>query len=315
MKSVTQQFRPTAPYDFDLSAAFATYGGGRYAADLFENGRFHRAMQSEGGPVLVTVESGGSVSKPLLTIRIMGESISPSAAERLTETASRLVGAHVDLGPFYDSVAQDEAVGFLAQRFRGLGIPQTATPFETIVLAILGQQISGHVARVLREGIVDTLGESVELGGSAFRTFPSPCAIAKAGPEMLRSIGLSARKSEYVYDIAAQIVSGDLDLGSLANLPADEIVNELVKLRGVGPWTAHWLLIRAYGLPDGFPHGDLAVQRSLGLLHDRGRLSSDEALDLSRRWSPYRSYLTTYLFAAARAGILGDLKSARSVGP
>ena len=183
------------------------------------------------------------------------------------------------------------------------------------MLAILGQQISGHVARVLRETIVDTLGDSVEFGGAVYRTFPSPGAIAEAGPERLRGIRLSARKSEYIYDIAAQTVSGDLDLDCFADLPADEIVSELVKLRGVGPWTAHWLLIRAYGLPDGFPHGDLAVQRSLGLLHNRGRLSAGEALDLSYRWSPYRSYLTTYLFAAARAGVLGDLPGARSVGP
>ena len=57
MKTVTQQFRPHAPYDFDMSAAFATYGGGRYAADSFEDGRFRRAVESEGGPVLVAVES------------------------------------------------------------------------------------------------------------------------------------------------------------------------------------------------------------------------------------------------------------------
>ena len=315
MKTVTRQFRPRAPFDFDMSAAFATYGGGRYAADSFEDGQFRRAMRSEGGPALVTVEGGGSISEPFLNIRLSGESISSSDAERLTETASRLVGAHVDLRPFYDAIEHDEAVSFLARRFHGLGIPQTATPFEAIVLAILGQQISGHVARVLRETIVDTLGESVEFGGAVYRTFPSPGAIAGAGSDMLRSIGLSIRKSEYVYDIAAQAVSGELDLDSLADFPADEIVAELVKLRGVGPWTAHWLLIRAYGLPDGFPHGDLAVQRSLGLLHRRGRLSSDEALDLSHRWSPYRSYLTTYLFAAARAGVLGDLPGARSVGP
>ena len=272
-------------------------------------------MESEGGPVLVAVESQGSVSEPLLNIRLSGESLSSSTADRLTETGSRLVGAHVDLVPFYDAVKHDDAVSLLAGRFHGLGIPQAATPFEAIVLAILGQQISGHVARVLRETIVDTLGDSVEFGGTVYRTFPSPGAIAEAGPERLRSIRLSARKSEYIYDIAAQTVSGDLDLDCLADLPADEIVSELVKLRGVGPWTAHWLLIRAYGLPDGFPHGDLAVQRSLGLLHNRGRLSAGEALDLSYRWSPYRSYLTTYLFAAARAGVLGDLPGARSVGP
>ena len=262
------------------------------------------------------MDSGqGSVPEPSLNIRLSGESLSSSTADRLTETASRLVGAHVDLGPFYDAIKHDDAVSLLAGRFHGLGIPQAATPFEAIVLAILGQQISGHVARVLRETIVDTLGDSVEFGGAVYRTFPSPGAIAEAGPERLRSIRLSARKSEYIYDIAAQTVSGDLDLDCLADLPADEIVSELVKLRGVGPWTAHWLLIRAYGLPDGFPHGDLAVQRSLGLLHNRWRLSAGEALDLSYRWSPYRSYLTTYLFAAARAGVLGDLPGARSVGP
>ena len=315
MKTVTQQFRPRAPYDFDMSAAFATYGGGRYAADSFEDGRFRRAVESEGGPVLVAVESQGSVSDPLLNIRLSGESLSSSTADRLTETGSRLVGAHVDLGPFYDAVKHDDALSLLAGRFHGLGIPQAATPFEAIVLAILGQQISGHVARVLRETIVDTLGDSVEFEEAVYRTFPSPVSIAEAGPEKLRSIKLSARKSEYIYDIAAQTVSGKLDLDSLAGLPADETVVELVKLRGVGPWTAQWLLIRAYGLPDGFPHGDLAVQRSLGLLHNRGRLSADEALGLSHRWSPYRSYLTTYLFAAARAGVLGDLSGARSVGP
>ena len=315
MKTIIRQFRPRALFDFDLSAAFATYGGGRYAADSFEDGRFRRAVESEGGPVLVTVESQGSVSEPLLNIRLSGESLSSSTADRLTETGSRLVGAHVDLVPFYDAVKHDDAVSLLAGRFYGLGIPQAATPFEAIVLAILGQQISGHVARVLRETIVDRLGDSVEFGGTVYRTFPSPGAIAEAGPERLRSIRLSARKSEYIYDIAAQTVSGDLDLDCLADLPADEIVSELVKLRGVGPWTAHWLVIRAYGLSDGFPHGDLAVQRSLGLLHNRGRLSAGEALDLSYRWSPYRSYLTTYLFAAARAGVLGDLPGARSVGP
>ncbi len=315
MQTVTRQFNPRAPYDFDLSAAFATYGGGRYAADLFEDGMFRRAMRSEEGPALVTIESIGSVSEPLLNIRLSGDSLSSNTADRLVETAARLVGAHVDLRPFYHAIEDDDAVGFLARRFRGLGIPQTAAPFEAIVLAILGQQISGHVARVLRETIVDTLGDSVVFGGAEYRTFPSPESIAEAGPERLRGIGLSARKSEYLYDIAAQTVAGELDLDSLANLPADAIVAELLKLRGVGPWTAHWLLIHAYGLPDGFPHGDLAIQRSLGLLCNRGQLSPGEALDLSRKWSPYRSYLTTYLFAAARAGVLGEAASGRSVGP
>ena len=94
------------------------------------------------------------------------------------------------------------------------------------------------------------------------------------------------------------------------------IVEELVKLRGVGPWTAHWLLIRAYERPDGFPDGDLAVQRSLGALYNGGRrLSAQEASDLSTRWRPYRSYLVTYMFAAARHGLIQGSRTGRAVGP
>ena len=88
-------------------------------------------------------------------------------------------------------------------------------------------------------------------------------------------------------------------------------------MRGVGPWTAHWLLIRAFDRPDGFPEGDLAVQRSLGALYnDEGRrLTPQEAVDLSVRWRPYRSYLVTYMFAAARQGLIQGSRSGRAVGP
>ncbi|MDP6451838.1 MAG: DNA-3-methyladenine glycosylase 2 family protein, partial [SAR202 cluster bacterium] len=72
-----------------------------------------------------------------------------------------------------------------------------------------------------------------------------------------------------------------------------------------GPWTAHWMLIRAFGRPDGFPHGDLALQRFMGqLMNDGTRMEAQAALDASTRWSPHRSYVTTYLFAAARADML-----------
>ena len=84
----------------------------------------------------------------------------------------------------------------------------------------------------------------------------------------------------------------------------------------MGPWTAHWLLIRAFDRPDGFPDGDLAIQRSLGALYNGGeRLTADEAVALSARWRPYRSYLVTYMFAAARRGLIQGSQSGQSVGP
>ena len=305
MFNATHIFEPKPPYDFDESVSFAVYGRDRYAADSLANGVFSRALEIDGKKVALSVRSVGEVETPRIEARLAGDRLSSEEESKAVEIAARLVGAQGGLIEFYNSVERDAPIAEFTRRFRGLGIAQSASPFEGLVLSILGQQISNEVARALRDLLVDTLGETLSIDGMEYRTFPSPAAIADAGVDELRALKLSSRKAEYISDIAASVASGALDLDALADLPDDSIVAELLKLRGVGPWTAHWLLIRAYDRPDGFPDGDLALQRSLGALYNEGeRLSADEAVALSARWRPYRSYLVTYLFAAARRGLI-----------
>ena len=317
MFTATRSFNPQPPYDFDASAGFAVYGRSRYAADTFVDGVFSRGLEVGGKSVALSVRATGEIDRPELEISLAGDALTQEEQSIVVDVAARSVGAHGNLDGFYESLDADDPMSEFAVRFRGLGIPQAASPFEGLVLSILGQQISNEVARVLRDLLVDTLGGSVSAAGSDYRVFPSPSAIAKAGPEVLRGIKFSSRKAEYIVDIAESVASGDLDLDALADLPDESIVEELVKLRGVGPWTAHWLLIRAFNRPDGFPEGDLAVQRSLGALYnDEGRrLTPQEAVELSARWRPYRSYLVTYMFTAARQGLIQGSRSGRAVGP
>jgi DNA-3-methyladenine glycosylase II len=115
----------------------------------------------------------------------------------------------------------------------------------------------------------------------------------------------SYRKAEYITDLAAKVASGQLDLEGLMTKSDEEAGRTLVGIRGVGPWTVQWLLIRALGRTDGFPDDDLALLRTLGHLFGDGfPVTKAEALGASRRWAPFRSYVTTYLFAAARSGRL-----------
>jgi DNA-3-methyladenine glycosylase II len=169
---------------------------------------------------------------------------------------------------------------------------------------------------MVRTLLIQTYGSSAEVEGVTYHAFPRPEAILEAGVEGLRAIKFSATKAEYIVDIATKVDSGELDLDSLQYQSDEEVVRTLMSIRGVGLWTAQWLLIRALGRPDGFPHGDLALQRLLGLLVSGSPpLSPEEALDYSRRWSPFRSYVTTYLFAAARSGRFTSLSRAGQVGP
>ena len=316
MFTATHIFEPEPPYDFDASAGFAVYGRDRYAADTLADGVFYRALEVGGKTVALSVRSVGEVERPRVEIRLSGDRLSSEEESKAVGLATRLVGAQGSLIGFYNAVEEDDPMSEFTGRFRGLGIAQSASPFEGLALSILGQQISNEVARVLRDLLVDRLGKVVSVEGMEYRAFPSPAAIAEARIDELRGMKLSARKAEYVSDIAESVASGSLDLDSLADLPDESIVEELVKLRGVGPWTAHWLLIRAFDRPDGFPDGDLAIQRSLGALYNAGkRLTPDEAAALSTRWRPYRSYLVTYMFAAARQGLIQGSRAGQSVGP
>ena len=313
MFTATHIFEPEPPYDFEASASFAVYGRDRYAADSLVDGVFSRALEVGCKTVALSVRSVGEVERPRIEVRLEGDRLSSEYESKVVEVATRLVGAQGGLTEFYDSVEDDDPMAEFTGQFRGLGIAQSASPFEGLVLSILGQQISNQVARVIRDLLVDTLGKVVSVNGTDYRTFPSPATIADAGIDDLRGMKLSARKAEYISDIAESVASRSLDLDSLADMPDESIVEELVSLRGVGPWTAHWLLIRAFGRPDGFPGGDLAIQRSLGALYNGGkRLTENEAVELSARWRPYRSYLVTYMFAAARQGLI---QGSRAAGP
>ena len=309
---------PTPPYDFDLTAAYATYFRGQYGAEIYQEGIFRRLLDCRGHPCLVTVRSLGRVVSPLLEVAI--EKVDTGLDDDLISQVKRQVawifGTDQNLAPFNRMAMNDPVAGPLVRGLKGLHIPHTASVNEALVLAILGQQISSHVARVVRTLLIETYGPSAEMRGVPYHAFPRPEAILEAGVEGLRAMKFSGRKAEYITDIAARVASGEMDLEGLRHQPDEEVVRTLMSIRGVGLWTAQWLLIRALGRPDGFPHGDLALQRLLGLLVSGGPpLSPEEALDYSRRWSPFRSYVTTYLFAAARSGRFTSLSRAGQVGP
>lgn len=294
---------PVPPYDFDLTAAYATYFRGRYGTDSFENGVFRRLLDVDGVLFLSGVTSTGSTSSPRLSLILKGNSLNSFVAEKAVAQIERILGTGQDVNPFYEMATHFPVLTRLTNVLNGLHVPQTGSVFEALILAVLGQQISAQVAFKLRNALIETYGPRLTIDGVTYRAFPSPDLISSTSLEALRVIGLSARKAEYVLDVSRRITSGEIDLEALRNRSDEEIIATLTDIRGVGDWTAQWLLIRAFGRSDGFPASDLALLRMMGILHGKSNpVSPKEAIEFSKRWSPFRSYVTTYLFAAARSG-------------
>jgi len=305
MEQASVTLTPIPPYDFNLTALSAVYFRDRYGTNWFDGAVFRRLLDLKGKRCLTSVRSLGTLDSPQLEVKITGASLDDTTIAATKHQIAWLLDTDTDLSPFYVMASQDPILNPLVCGLQGLHLPHSASVFEALVLAIQGQQISFHVARLLRTRLTETFGAPMKIEGFTYFAFPRPEALVAAGVEGLRAIKFSARKSEYIVDIAAALASGKLELEGLHHQPDREVIRVLTSIRRVGLWTAQWLLISALGRSDGFPHDDLALLRTLGILVNEGKpFQPEEALQYSGRWSPFRSYVTAYLFAAVRSGRL-----------
>ena len=303
MDRLTASIKPVPPFNFELTAGYHTYFQSRYGTDTMEDGVYRRLIDLDDKLVLASVRSIGTLEAPELALELQGPELSPDDVESATDRVSWLLGVDQSLAPFYELGRADQAMAGLVEQFYGLHLPHTASVFEALVLAVLGQQISTNVARIIRTLLIETFGPSAEFDGETYYAFPRPASIWASSPAELHTMKLTQRKSEYVHGLAGSALDPEMGLECLEELTDREIVEKLVALRGVGMWTAQWALIRAVGRPDALPLGDLALRRVVSRLFMDGEDVNDAKVEeIAQRWSPYRTYATVYLFSALRTG-------------
>lgn len=165
--------------------------------------------------------------------------------------------------------------------------------YPALVRPIIHQQVNMSFAISLTEQFVKTYGFEIE--GVPF--FPSPETVAQLNPEDLRSLRFSQRKAEYIIDLSKKIVSGELNLEEIGQKSDEEVVKELVKIRGVGPWTAQSFLLFGLGRKNLFPMADIGLQNAIRRLYKLDRKPTYEEMEnYSKEWHPYLSYASFYLW-------------------
>lgn len=209
-----------------------------------------------------------------------------------------IVLADLDLKPFYRLAARHPVLGPLVRRFAGVKPFRPASLFDMTVLAITEQQISLAASQAIQARLTAAFGDLVD----GDRAFPEPRALARASLAQLRACGLSHAKAHYVRDLARSIEKGRLDLAAIALMPDDAACAALQEVRGLGPWSAEYIMVRGMARPDRVPFDDLGVRDAVGQILGRGvRASAAQAETLLAPFKPYRGLATYYLLVAARA--------------
>ena len=295
--------KPRQPFNFASTLRFilsppALARGRAFAPllDYFEEDEYRRVADIHGAPVLYGVsEAAGSPG--LLRVRILS---GPDEAETegvVRSLVERQFSADLDLGGFERLAEEDRVLSRLIARFRGMRIPQAITVFETLISAILEQQVNLTFAHQVKKALIERYGESVEYNGRRYNAFPEAAALAVATPRELRRLQISGPKAGYIIGISRAALDGALDLEGLRSIEPAIALSRLLEHKGVGPWTAEYVGMRALGHLDCLPAADVGLQKVIQLFYGMRKRPSPARIEaLARNWAGWRSYATFYLW-------------------
>ena len=165
--------------------------------------------------------------------------------------------------------------------------------FPAVVHHIIGQQISTKAQATIWQRMQDALGQV------------NAETILSAGVSNLQALGISFRKAEYITDFARKVHTGEFDIEAVSQMSDTDAISALSSLKGIGVWTAEMILLFCMQRPDIFSYDDLAIQRGLRMIYHHRRIDRKLFEKYRRRFSPYCSVASLYLWAVSGGAIPG----------
>jgi DNA-3-methyladenine glycosylase II len=214
----------------------------------------------------------------------------------------RMLGLTQEIEAFEEQYRSHPHLGLLIARQPGLRVPLAATPFEALSWAVTGQQISVSAAVSLRRKLI---GATNIRHSGGLLCYPEARQILGLLEGTLRQAGFSTSKSRTLLTLSSLVIDEKLPLDDWTEtLPVDLIRTQLEAVRGIGPWTVSYALLRGFGWLDGSLHGDAAVRRSLQTLLDRpDKIGEAEARSWLAQFSPWRALVGAHLWAGPSSAV------------
>lgn len=247
----------------------------------------------DGVPTLTTIDLGKNKARCSLAFDASVD-LDSNACKTLMR---RLLGLVIDADSFEQAMQSHPELGPTIRAQTGLRLPMAATAFEALIWAITGQQINLGVALQLRRRLIALAGLR---HSSGIACHPDAQAVAKLTADMLGQAKFSRAKTQTILTVSQMVCAGELPLDEWQGEPinAERIHAQLLAIRGIGPWTANYTLLRGFGWADGSLQGDVAVRNSLQeILQQADKVSIPQAEQWLAQFSPWRSLAAAHLWA------------------
>ena len=293
MREQTAELVLPLPADFNRDAFLDFHRRDVQAvAEKVDAGLLVKAFIWQQVPTLLTV-AFHEPGQARITLQCDAEA--PSASVSLDAFARHLLGLDQPTQEFEAQTGRHPLVGAMVRTQTGLRVPQSASPFEALSWAIIGQQISVAAAVSIRRRFIQRLGRRHSNG---LYCYPDANDVASTNAEALKACGFSRSKAECLLTVARRCLNEALlPEIHMAQPDLETLRKSLLAIRGLGPWSVHYALLRGYAWMDGSLHGDVAVRRAIQqLLGNATAPSTSEAERWLAEFRPWRSLMAAHLW-------------------
>ncbi|MGE8203063.1 DNA-3-methyladenine glycosylase family protein [Heyndrickxia sp. NPDC080065] len=223
---------------------------------------------------------------------------SNSICEKVAKYIEEWFDLNKDLSCFYELAQNDRVLKPLVQKYYGLRVIGISDLFEALTWAIMGQQINLTFAYTLKRRFVEQFGEKFEWEGASYWAYPSPQVIAAIDINDLKKLQFTSRKSEYIIDLAKEMATGNLTKESIIRKnDYEQRYQSLMSIRGVGAWTADYVMMKCFNHSTAFPIADVGLHNALKIQLELDRKPTIEEIeDMALNWSGWEAYATFYLW-------------------
>ncbi len=298
MKRIVFSMVPLRPFRLDLTT-WALRRRPVNTIDCWDGRVYRRVLTIDHQPVEVAVEQDGQPDRARLQVNLTGQKLTRRTQVLVKSQLERMLGIRRDLAPFYELARRDPRLAPLVEEFRGLKPARFPTVFEAIVNGIACQQLSLLVGILLLSRLAQKFGRSAGHRDDSLHAFPAPADLADVSNHSLKALGFSGPKAGFLITLSSAIRDRNLNVEQLTILDNKTALDHLIELKGVGRWTAEYVLLRGLGRLDVFPGDDVGARNNLAHFFGRkGSLDYEGVQNAVAAWQPYAGFIYFHLLLA-----------------
>jgi DNA-3-methyladenine glycosylase II len=287
--------RARPPFRLDLTV-WALRRRPHNNVDLFDDGVWRRVLMIGRAPVGLAVAQTRHGASPEIEVRT--SCAHPrDVKDKVAALVTRILGLERDLSGFYRLARDDLKLRPLAERLRGMKPVRYPSVFEAFANAVACQLVSLSAGMHVLNRLAEAFGKTIRADGVAMRSFAPADAVAHANPDALRALGLSRQKGEYLIALARLATDPkNRDFSSIDALDDATAIERLSEIRGVGRWTAEYVLLRGFGRINIFPGDDVGGRNKLyEFLGETTAPDYEGVRRITQRWHPYGGLIYLHL--------------------